>query len=89
MSLRPLPLLSTVARSLIQSRRAINTSSFRLQEPKAAHPDSHAEIRVSRGEPVADGAKEKEGPISGISKAREPAEGQCLFQDEPVKVAKC
>ena len=71
--LRP---LSSTARSILQTRRAITTTSARLQEPKGADADSHARVKVASGAPFADGAKQKEGPVSGIPRARESVEGK-------------
>jgi hypothetical protein len=63
----------------VGARRSL-TSSPRTakqgEEPKGAHPESHASIRVSTGNAFADGAKEKEGPISGIPRSQEAHAGE-------------
>ena len=76
MSFRSLRPLSSTARLISQSRRAITTTSARLSEPKGADADSHSQVRVTSGKPFADGARLKEGPISGIPRAREPVDGK-------------
>jgi hypothetical protein len=61
------------------ARRGLTTSlrtAKQGEEPKGAHPDSHASIRVSTGNAFADGAKEKEGPISGIPRSQEAHAGE-------------
>jgi hypothetical protein len=72
-SLRP---LSSTARFISQTRRAITITPARLSEPKGADAESHSEVRVTSGKPFADGAKVKEGSVSGIPQAREPVEGK-------------
>ena len=76
MSFRSLRPLSSTARLISQTRRAITITSARLEERKGADADSHNKVRVTSGKPFADGAKVKEGSVSGIPQAREPVEGK-------------
>lgn len=64
---------------LSAGNRYLSTSFSARQDsksPKGAHADSHAEIPVSRGEPVADGAKEKEKHMSGVPRREEDSAGE-------------
>lgn len=76
MSLRSLRPLSSTARLIYQTRRTITTTSARLSGHKGIDADSYGKVRVTSGKPFADGAKVKEGPVSGIPQAREPVEGK-------------
>jgi hypothetical protein len=76
MSFRSLRPLSSTARLISQTRRTITTTAARLSEPKGVDADSHSKVRVTSGKPFADGAKVKEGSVSGIPRAREPVEGK-------------
>lgn len=77
MALRSIRPPSSPAARILQTYRTISTSSPRPKEPKVAHADSLARVRISQGEPFADGAKQKEGTVSGIPRSQEPTEGKC------------
>lgn len=76
MSFRSLRPLSSTARLISQSSRAITTTFARPQQPKGEDANSHSKVRVTSGRPFADGAKVKEGSVSGVPRAREPVEGK-------------
>jgi hypothetical protein len=76
MSFRSLRPLSSTSRLICQTRRAITITPARLSKPKGADADSHSKVRVTSGKPFADGAKVKEGSVSGVPRAREPVEGK-------------
>jgi hypothetical protein len=85
MSFRSLRPLSSTTRLISQTRRAITITSARLSESKGADADSHSKVRVTGGKPFADGAKVKEGSVSGITGAREPVEGKSPYSAQAEK----